>query len=104
VISMIINMNRNRNTYILEVKNGIAICTINDDSIYPFLVGIRMVTDLDCKILEVVCVETEPQTLHCKNKKVSISGQIDPNCVYAISEKRTLIRRKSIDFAKPFIK
>jgi hypothetical protein len=74
-------------------------CLINDQKIFSFTKGTRIVTDLNGKLIEAVGIETQVKTIQVKSKQVSYSMNIEPNGVYRINQVGELSKYKSVEFS-----
>lgn len=74
----------NGKSYRLHTQKGIVICLINNEEVFSFSKGTRIVTDLNGKLIETVGIETKSEIIHFKSKCVSFSMNIGPNCIHPI--------------------
>ncbi len=89
----------NGNVYRLHTDKNIINCLINDQKIFSFTKGARIVTDLSGKLIEAIGIETQTKTIQFKSKQVSCSLNIEPNSVYRLNQVGELIQYKSVEFS-----
>jgi len=89
----------NGNTYHLQTDKDNVSCFINDQKIFSFTKGARIVTDLNGKLIEAVGIETQTKNIQFQNKQVSCTLNIEPNSIYRIDEARKVIRYKSVEYS-----
>jgi hypothetical protein len=76
-------------------------CAINGKQIFSFTKGIRVVTDLTGKILEVAGIDTAPKNAELSLNGKTVSLKISPNSVYRYNGK--FRKTREIDFYQPQI-
>lgn len=62
-------------------------CFINDEEIFSFSKGVRVVTDLEGKLIEIVGIETKSQKAIVKYKGKNLFFSVTPNTVYGYKSK-----------------
>ena len=82
--------------YKLEARDGKVYCSVNDKELFSFTKGIRIVSDLEGKIIEVVGIETKDENTAIAYNGNSFSLSVSPNTVYKYRDKFHKVR--SVDF------
>lgn len=83
----------------LKINGNQVVCSVNGNDVFSFTKGIRMVSEMSSKIIEVVRIEQEKQkaniTLYEKMSFLSVA----PNNVYAFNGKFS--KSKEVEFINP---
>ncbi len=83
----------------LTTKGDQVYCFLNDKELFSFSKGVRVVSDLDGKIIEVVGIDTEVRKIMIDYAGKSFSFSVNPNSVYSF--KKRFYKTKSVGFWKP---
>lgn len=83
----------------MTTRGNMVFCSINSKEVYSFTKGVRVVSDLDGKIIEVIGIETKEKKITISYKGKDISLSVKPNAVYNYRNK--FYKTKNIEFSIP---
>ncbi len=83
----------------MTTKNNKVYCFINGKEIFSFTKGIRVVSDLTGKIIEIVGIETTNKKTIIAYKGKNFSISVNPNAIF--NYRNGFHKTKSIEFCKP---
>lgn len=89
----------NGNSYRLQSMDGIVKCSINDEDIFSFSRGARIVSDLNGKVIQAIGIETEIKKIQLDTEKNSYSIVVEPNSVYELNKEKEFTKSKSVEFS-----
>ncbi|MEN8230965.1 MAG: hypothetical protein ABFS38_22605 [Bacteroidota bacterium] len=90
----------NGTKYKLKTKGNEVVCLKNDKHLFTFSKGVRVVTDLDCNLIEVVGISTQPTLIQYKVQK-EYSLYVEPNIIYRLNGKGKFEKYKSYNYTEP---
>jgi hypothetical protein len=90
----------NNNVFRLKTKKDIVNCYINDQLIFSFSKGARIVTDLNGKIIEIIGIGVEPKMIKYNFNFKSDSVLVEPNSFYRFKNNDVIFKYKSVEFSK----
>ncbi|MGO4495541.1 hypothetical protein AB4114_06490 [Paenibacillus sp. 2RAB27] len=90
-----------QDSFTLESKEGCFSGYINDKQMFNATTGVRIVTDLQGQVKEIIGIDTEATAIHLQIEEQSFDFTIKPNEVYVI-ENNSVIKKKQVAFDYPF--
>jgi len=75
---------------------------INKKKIFSCTTGVRVITDKNGQLIEVIGIDEEPHSIVLKWKLKQYNAIILPNCCYRLSKINVLERYKVVDFTHPW--
>jgi hypothetical protein len=90
------------NSYEMKTSGDQVICSINGKNVLSFGKGVRIVTNLNGKLIEVVGIDIQDKNVKIESGAKRYSFKVKPNSVYSINVKDRFFESKTIEFCKPF--
>ncbi len=85
--------------YRMTTQGNRVVCSINGNEVFSFTKGIRVVTDRNGKIIEVIGISTKDQKASIESSGKTFSLTIAPNAVYRFANK--FRKSKKVEFYRP---
>ncbi len=79
-------------------KDGWATCFVNGKKIAAFSAGVRLITDLQGQLIEIVGITSSKETIKAKVNGKSYDLTVNPNTRYRLNDRGEFVRYKSVPF------
>ncbi|AHM63032.1 hypothetical protein D770_23935 [Flammeovirgaceae bacterium 311] len=89
----------NKQVFEMEEVGDSMNCYINKEKVFSMSKGVRVVTDLEGKIVEVIGIDTRPKKVRIQGENVDLSLVVAPNSQYRMGENNKLEILKSVEFS-----